>query len=411
MEKIKKALEEIFKINERYSLSNEGVEQVLAEADHAKVCTPIIGKFSSGKSALMNTLLGYSRKILKEDITPETAVPAEISYSPDKDEIYIVRNDGAYKAISVSEYRELEVDADTVYCTRLNLKNSFLEEIPDVMLVDMPGFESGFEVHNRAIDHYLPRSLAYIIAFPADDMIIRSSVGNILKELCLHDMPICIAITKYDKRNDEFEDTFAAMKESLKRFIGEREVTYCITSSMNGDAEELEEFLYGIQERSQEILANRFKNVVLSEADVTENYLRTTLKSSEMSESELDEQEEKLEKQLDTLNDQFSKEKDGFDQQISDCVEEIKADVQMALEAEEASFIAMAMNDQSINERMNTVVRNAVTTSVKKRFVPKVEQYLKRVANCINGEALGDVHISFRFNTEDVSKGMVSTTV
>ena len=30
---------------------------------------------------------------------------------------------------------------------------------------------------------------------------------NILKELCLHDMPICIAITKYDKRNDDFEET------------------------------------------------------------------------------------------------------------------------------------------------------------------------------------------------------------
>lgn len=411
MEKITKALGELQKINNAYSLSNEIVEKLMQETETAKVCTPIIGKFSSGKSALLNTLLGYSRKILKEDITPETAVPAEISYSPDEDSIYVVRNDGAYKSVSVSEYRELDVDANTVRCTRLNLRNSFLEEIPDVMLVDMPGFESGFEVHNKAIDNYLPLSLAYIIAFPADDMIVRSSVGNILKELCLHDMPICIAITKYDKCNDDFEETFAAMKESLKRFIGDREVTYCITSSHNGDAEELEEFLRGIQERSQEILANKFRNAVLSVADATENYLRTTLKSSEMSESELDEQEERLGKQLDSLNNQFAKEKDDFDLQISECVEEIKADVQIALEAEESSFIAMAMNNQSINDRMNTVVRNAVTTSVKRRFIPKVEKYLKRVANCINGESVGDVHISFNFNTEDVGKGVVSTTV
>lgn len=411
MEKITKALGELQKINNAWSLSNDIVEKVMQETETAKVCTPIIGKFSSGKSALLNTLLGYSRKLLKEDITPETAVPAEISYSPDEDCIYVVRNDGADKNVSVSEYRELDVDANTVRCTRLNLKNSFLEKIPDVMLVDMPGFESGFEVHNKAIDNYLPFSLAYIITFPADDMIVRSSVGNILKELCLHDMPICIAITKYDKRNDDFEETFDAMKESLKRFIGDREVTYCTTSSYSGDAEELEEFLRGIQERSQEILANKFRNAVLSVADATENYLRTTLKSSEMSESELDEQEEKLGKQLDSLNNQFSKEKDNFDLQISECVEEIKADVQMALEAEESSFVAMAMNNQSINDRMNTVVRNAVTTSMKKRFIPKVEKYLKRVANCINGETVGDVHISFSFNTEDVGKGVVSTAV
>lgn len=411
MEKIKKALGELQQINNIYSLSNDTIEKLMRETETAKVCTPIIGKFSSGKSALLNTLLGYSRKLLKEDITPETAVPAEISYSPDKEIVYIVPNDGACKDVSVSEYRELDVDASTVRCTRLNLKNHFLEKIPDVMLVDMPGFESGFEVHNQAIDNYLPLSLAYIIAFPADDMIVRSSVGNILKELCLHDMPICIAITKYDKRNDDFEETFAAMKESLKRFIGDREVTYCITSSYSGDAEELEEFLRGIQEHSQEILADKYRNAVLSAADATENYLRTTLKSSEMSESELDEQEERLGKQLDSLNSRFSKEKDNFDLHISECTEEIKADVQMALEAEESSFVAMAMNNQSINDRMNTVVRSAVTTSVKKRFIPKVEKYLKRVANCINGETVGDVHISFNFSTEDAEKGVVSTTV
>ena len=410
MENIIKALGELHKINNAYSLSNDIAERLIQETKTAKVCTPIIGKFSSGKSALLNTLLGYNRKLLKEDITPETAVPAEITYSPEES-FFVVRNDGAYKDVTDSEYRELEVDANTVRCTRLNLRNSFLEEIPDVMLVDMPGFESGFEVHNKAIDNYLPLSLAYIIAFPADDMIVRSSVGNILKELCLHNMPICIAITKYDKRNDEFDETFAALKESLKRYIGDREITYCITSSFSGDAEELEEFLRDIQKRSQEILVNKFRNAVLSVADTTENYLRTTLKSSEMTESELNEQEEKFGKQLDALNNQFSREKDSFDMQIAECVEEIKADVQMALEAEESSFVAMAVNNQNINDKMNTVVRNAVTTSVKKRFVPKVEKYLKRVANCINGESVGDVHISFNFNTEDVGKGVVSTTV
>ena len=173
----------------------------------------------------------------------------------------------------------------------------------------------------------------------------------------------------------------------------------------------MKEFLINIQERSQEILVNRFRNAVFSEADATENYLRTMLKSSEMSESELSEQEERLGRKLDSLDKEFSKEKNQFDQQISDCVEEIKGDVQMALEAEESSFVAMAMNNQSIKDKMNTTVRNAVTVSLKKRFLPKVEKYLKRVANCINGESIGDVQISFRFNTEDAGKEMVTAAV
>ena len=67
MENIKYVLEEIKKINELYSLSTEQIDKISEEIPTAKVCTPIIGKFSSGKSALVNTLLGYSKKILKED--------------------------------------------------------------------------------------------------------------------------------------------------------------------------------------------------------------------------------------------------------------------------------------------------------------------------------------------------------
>ena len=411
MENIVTALNKLHDINTSYSLSNQEVEKILDEIKTAKVCTPVIGKFSSGKSALLNTLLGYTKPLLKEDITPETAVPAEITYSPEQDFAYVVTKDGTQTQIDLTMYRHLEVDANEVRCIRLNLRNNFLETIPDVMLVDMPGFESGFEVHNKSIDNYLPNSMVYLITFPADDMILRSSVGNILKELCLHDMPICIVITKYDKCDDNFETTFAALKESLKKYIGQREVTYCITSSRTGDAEELEKFLEDIQQQSQVLLANRFKNAVLSSADVTRNYLVTTMKNSEMSESELDEQQDKLDRQLDSLNQRLSVEREDFDSQVTESIREIKNDIQMALEAEEETFVAIAMNNQSIQEQINLTVRKAVTVSMKKRFIPKVERYLKRVQNCLDNESIGDVHFSFSFNAEDVNKNIFSAVL
>ncbi|MEG0897656.1 MAG: dynamin family protein [Ruthenibacterium sp.] len=411
MDKIINALTELHKINSAYSLPNEAIDSLLQESETAKVCMPIIGKFSSGKSALLNTILGYSRKMLRENITPETAVPTEIVYCNAEEVFDTVFNDGTCQKKSIEDYQSYEPDATAVKCVQLKLRNHFLAEIPDVMLVDMPGFDSGFEVHNRAIDSYLPQSLAYMIAFPADDMILRSSVGNLLKELCLHDMPICVVITKYERRNDDFESTFTALQESLKRFVGEREITYCRTSNFSGDAEEVETFLKKIQEQSQQILANKFRNAVLASADATQSYLTTALKSSALSESELDEQEEMLRKKSDALDSKLSKEKGSFDLQISECVEEIKADVQTALECEESTFVTMAMNGQSINEKMNVVIRSAVTVSVKKRLVPKVEKYLKRVANCINGESIGDIQIAFNFNAEDMSKGTVFTAV
>ena len=411
MKEINAALEELKNINTSYGIDIDGISRLQAEMSAAKVCTPIIGKFSSGKSALVNTLLGYSKRILREDITPETAIPAEIVYTDSEDSITVIKNDGTYKQLNVDEYRTYEADANTVKSARIELRNSFLEKIPDVMIVDMPGFESGFEVHNKAIDNYLPQSLSYIIAIPADDMIVRSSVGNILKELCLHDMPLCVVITKYDKRNDDFEVTFQKMKESLKRFVGDREITYCKTSSFTGEAEELEEFLIKIQDESQDILALKYKKQAFSLVENTRNYLITTLKGSNLSESELDEKEEKLQRQKSSLEGKFSKEKEDFDAEVEDCIEEIKSDVQSALKAEESTFVAMILNNQKINEQLNSVVRNAVTVSIKKRFIPRVEKYLKRIEKVFKSESVGDINFSFVFDTYKISKGMTSCIV
>lgn len=411
MERIISALEEMQKINNAYGISTEGIVGVQSEIADAKVCTPIIGKFSSGKSALINTALGYRERILREDITPETAIPAEIVYSDAEDSVTVFENDGGYKALSVDDYRHYEADANTVKCARIHLRNSFLKEIPDVMLVDMPGFESGFEIHNKAIDNYLSKSLAYIVAFPADDMVVRSSVGNILKELCLHDMPLCVVITKYDKKNDDFDTTFANLQKSLKRFIGDRKVKFCRTSSFTGYAEEFEVYLKEIQEQSQDILSKKYAVSVLALIENTENYLKTTINSSQLSESELDEEEERLKGQLSGLDTKFAKEQADFDLEVAECIEEIKNDIQCAMESETSAFVAMAMNNQSINDHFNNVVRNAVTVSVKKKFVPRIEKYLKRVANTIHIESIGDVHISFSFDATQLNKGITSTVV
>lgn len=309
MEKILKTLDKIGEINKKYDNSNSGVEKLKKEANEAIVCTPIIGKFSSGKSALVNTLIGNKKSILREDITPETAIPKEITYADNKDEAELLYNNGNRKTISIEEFKKITTDANTIKSARLKINNDFLGEISDVMLVDMPGFESGFEVHNKAIDNYLPESLAYIITFPADDMVVRSSVGNILKELCNYDMPLCIVITKYDKRNPDFEESLAHLKESLKKYVDNKEIRYCITSSFDKDVDELKTFLISVQEESKGILEKEYSKKIRPIISLTENYLNMMIKGSELSESELVEKEEKLNKEFSEFKDKSEKKK------------------------------------------------------------------------------------------------------
>lgn len=412
MEQVTSALAQIKEINNAYDLSLENIERLENEIAGAKVCTPVVGMFSSGKSRLLNTMLGYKRKILKEDIIPMTAVPAEIIYTDGEDKVLIFDNKGSIKEISIEEYRQLETEASEVRKVKIELRNKFLEKIPDVMVVDMPGFGSGFQVHDRAIDDYRSSSLAYIIAFPADNMTLKNSVGNILKELCLHDMPICVVITKYDKKNDGFDDLFKKLKQDIKKYIGEREVTFCITCSHTNDAEDLEDFLEEIQKKSQGILANKFKKLALPIVEITETYLKTKLNGGSLTESELAEKKEDLEKKATEVKEKVTNKRDNFNKEMEQCVEEIKCDVRQALEAEESDVVSMVLNEERIDEQLKAIVRKAITESIKKRFVPRLEKYINDVNKIIDSERLGDVGaIPFYFDVDSIKNSILTNVL
>ena len=156
VEKIITAFSELKKINVCYDINSKDIDKCIENISIDKVCMPIIGKFSSGKSALCNGILGY-RKILKEDITPETAIPTEIVYADYNKVVTYTKNDNEETAeeISAIEYAEKEFSSKDTSRIRLFLNNSFLKEIKDVIIVDMPGFESGIELHNTAINNYI----------------------------------------------------------------------------------------------------------------------------------------------------------------------------------------------------------------------------------------------------------------
>lgn len=414
MQQLIKIIEDLKEINSAYGLSNEKLDSISDDMQAAKVCTPIIGKFSSGKSAIFNTLLPYSRKLLKEDITPETAIPTEIVYAENEgsEPVTIFYNNNEVQAYSIEEFRKKELDANTTKRARLMLSNSFLSTIPDVMLVDMPGFESGIEIHNRAIDGYLSESLAYLIAFPAEDMVLRSTMGNILRELSLHNMPLGIVITKCDKVDlDTLDDNLEHLKGSLRKYIGDTEVTFCLTSSQDGEVEDLKQFLLKVQQHSQQILHSKFKKSMEASMSISEQYLNALIKNSQLSESELSEKEDELNEQIARVQKSVSKDTDEFERQTSGCVEAIVQDVNTALRNSESTLITMILNNQSINEQMNATVRNTVTSSIQRRYIAIVTKYIDKVTNDIQIDSVTNAGVVINLDTEKIQMNIIGAGV
>lgn len=96
-------------------------------------------------------------------MTPETAIPAELYFSPEEyDEG--VRADG-----SVERIADIAAAAGRYTYLRRHINSPALRDIQPLVLVDMPGFDSPLDAHNKAIFSYLDKGCHYIVLTPAED--------------------------------------------------------------------------------------------------------------------------------------------------------------------------------------------------------------------------------------------------
>lgn len=374
---------------EKYGLPTEHMDKAISDISDFKVTVPFIGGFSTGKSSLINTLLG--RELLSTEITPETAVPTELSYGTDS-VIYCTENGETYGA--ADELNTKTLSANQVRLAKVTLDNAFLKKIPTVKLVDMPGFDSGFEVHNRAIDDYLPNSLAYIVTVSAEEGTIRNSVLNFLNELKLSEMDVYFVITKSDKvMPDEVDE----LKEHIRDILENRQklsnVKIAVTSAEDEEAEELEEMLLELQSRSDEIFQRTFSHKLCIQLADIRSYLIKRLSHKNTDAEQLQADKELLEAQIADLQRSVEEEKSHFAQQTSRCAEAVQQKVESDLRSNASAFENLLIQGGSIQEKVNYIVRNAITSEINRQLEPKIRRYAENVSALMqNGAFITDTN-------------------
>ncbi|MGR6838755.1 dynamin family protein [Aliivibrio wodanis] len=71
-QKLEQLIPIIEKLSEEYGFEKQS-EQAINKHNQFKLRLPLVGSFSSGKSTLINALLG--EKLLSVEVTPETCLP------------------------------------------------------------------------------------------------------------------------------------------------------------------------------------------------------------------------------------------------------------------------------------------------------------------------------------------------
>lgn len=407
-DKFKKYFSNSIDIMQKYNIDTSCIEDDLNRIDNFKVTTPIIGGFSSGKSSMINAIL--EKNLLSVNITPETAIPTEISYGDDK--VTLINGENK-KLISIDEFKDLDLSIKDVNLVKIQYKNDFLNKIKDVVIVDMPGFDSGIELHNKAINEYLPKSLAYIITFSADDPTLKESIVNFLKELNLYNVPVYIIITKCDKVPvKQLENEIKPhIKECVQNLLNIDNVKIaCVKSKKDRTTKEVEEFLLEIQQKSSYIFEKEYSNKIKKHLNLVEKYIKDRLKNNDLSIDELEEKQKELEEKVEKIKQKLSKERSNFDIQIEKCIKSIERKIESDLSAASPALETAILNENDINDKVNMIIRKAVTTGIKTEFEPKLQKYLRHVAEIIDINAMVDTTLEIN-QLEVATENMVKDIV
>ena len=280
--------------------------------------------------------------------------------------------------------------ADYEYA-RLYLNNARLKEIEPLVLVDMPGFDSPLDAHNKAIMVYLDRGLHYIVLSSSEEGTISNTLMMHLKTIVEDlDSGFDLFISKTDLLpKEETDELRRHYRQQIKdHFDKDMEVMPLDNKSADNvlkalnliDADKL--FFNIYREDLKRLCTNSVEEIKIKISALSKDEASMSVAVSELDEkiAEMEQEAKKKGPNVDKVN-------------LSDVVDNVVKDIGIELEnaREEIIHNAMTSSDPaySVPALINEIIRSSAISSVKKNMNAMSEKINK---DCLlNAQALDKV--------------------
>lgn len=173
------------------------LKQLKDQIYEQELLLPIIGAFSAGKSSLLNKFLG--RDVLPVGIAPETELATELRYGVNE-HILAIHLNGTEEKFDIDDFDVIKMRSAEFSHLKLYLNNEYLKAVAPFVVVDMPGFGSSLENHNKAINYYLPRGAHFVVVVSVEEGNITRSMLRQLQELQNLERNFMVLVSKVNLR-------------------------------------------------------------------------------------------------------------------------------------------------------------------------------------------------------------------
>ena len=360
----------------------------------------VVGGFSAGKSALINTFLG-AEEILPENISPETAIATEIVYG-DIEKVIRVDADGTETVCSLDDIRNVSPQGYAKYVYVLN--KSQLKNLHDLVLVDMPGFDSGIEAHNRALMQYIGEAAAYIFVIDITKGTVGQSSLAFLDEISSYSHSVAFVLTKADKMSpSDVNAVRNQIQSDLDNALG-REVCLEIISIREMDAQDKLKKLFSAFSADTLLLQKMGGHAMLLLQQILIG-LEAQLGAVENDTSEIDSEIQHRQKQKMIMLNKMKQEEHRLRQEMQINVPaKVIADAETALRNALPGLTQSAMRgNEAFCESVNNILRPVLLQSTERHIEASFDDYMGVIASASEQQPIDADEVSDKMRRAFVS--------
>lgn len=352
-------------------------QTLLQKVMETELVVPVIGAFSAGKSSLLNALMG--NEILPVGIAPETELATELRYSSES-YLLAIKPDGVQERLPIEALSSINHRTSEFSHLRLYLDSEALKAIAPLVLVDMPGFGSSLENHNKAIAYYLPRGVHFVVLTSIEDGNITQSMLRKLDELKTYNTDFTFLLSKCNLRAaDQVNEVRAYIDDQLSVYFGE----HCTSVAVgNRGGEELTRALTALQPDA--LFSRLFIDIlkdqnfdVLAQINLALSMLKKDKAESEQAARSLDQALASLLEQRKEVESDLKERYSG--KMLDRCLRGVDNALNDSLE--ELVSLGMGRNQQTLSTTISDIIRSSLASNIKSEVQEISSNMVDRIAS------------------------------
>lgn len=364
---------------------------------------PLIGKFSVGKSTLLNEWL--KRSIQSVDLGACTSLATEFYYTEpgheklvscwlDDPETGHIRREEEHLSVYPACLSRWQQRGQEPLCIEIHLSSEALAQHPDLVLVDTPGLGSTQGQHEKAIQNYIGEAVTCVLCVTRTSQVGVEELAFIDRQRSLG-QEFSLLVCQEDLSNPSERQK---LRESLARQAGletDRHVPGC--SAREGDFSGFQDVLAHIETRKDALFRNHFSAALDQTLKQADQLIRDRL-AADTNASQLEDKKRQLHQAQARLEENFRRESDTLQR---DCrgpvMRQVMATVSSYLRGRRSAYAQMLLNGQGLGPLLSADARNACQLAIEQHLTPRLRKACAQLESQIelgslDGPALDDVH-------------------